>query len=416
MSVDPAHRTTLRAGLLFPGDGTVLRDALLVIEGDRVAEYQAARQHVADIDLRDAAIIPPLVNAHTHLEFSALEHPIPAGSSFADWIRAVIDVRSRRQPYGPRSTASIQRGLAQSRRFGCLQIAEIATTTDDPSDASDEAVGGIQFLELLGITTQRAAAQLSVAEDFLRSREKRSSGRFRAGLSPHAPYSTSMRLVEGAVAISRKYDAPVAMHLAESQEEMRLLARQDGPLADFLIERRIWPPPHIGPTVSAMDYLKLLAEAPLALVIHGNYLSAAERSFVASRPQMSIVYCPRTHAHFGHPKYPLAETIGAGARVALGTDSCASNPDLNIWAEAQFVARHHPTVSPAKVLALVTTDAAEAIGSIAGSIEPGGPANFSVIAGLPAQWSARPDPFATLLADSTYPDRVWSYGREIQLS
>ena len=86
----------------------------------------------------------------------------------------------------------------------------------------------------------------------------------------------------------------------------------------------------------------MLADAPRALVIHGNYLDRDEHEFLAAHAdRMSLVYCPRTHAYFDHPPYPLAELLAAGVRVALGTDSRASNPDLNLLGEMRHVARTH---------------------------------------------------------------------------
>jgi cytosine/adenosine deaminase-related metal-dependent hydrolase len=410
-----AQRTTLRADFLFPGNGDVLRDALLVVEGERIVECRAAAATSADINLGNAAIIPPLVNAHTHLEFSNRDQPVAAGANFAEWLTAVMAERSALRQLDPNSLAAVRRGLDQTRRFGCLHVGEIATTAGDSVSQLEGPVGGVQFLELLGATPDRIAQQLEIAREFLQLRQRVAPGRFRPALSPHAPYSTAMPLVEGAVALARDFNVPIAMHLAETQEEMQLLATQQGPLAEFLIERKIWPPSHLAPNTYVMDYLQVLAQAPRALVIHGNYLSAKERAFIANRSQMSIVYCPRTHAYFGHPQYPLAETLAAGARVALGTDSCASNPDLNIWAEAQFVARKHPAVLPAKLLELVTTSAAEAIGDRPPRLEAGQLASFAVIAGLTSAPSTGHDPFAALLATSTYPAKVWLRGREILL-
>ena len=90
-----------------------------------------------------------------------------------------------------------------------------------------------------------------------------------------------------------------------------------------------------------LDYLRALADSPRALVIHGNYLSGEELAFIGERRErMSLVFCPRTHAYFGHAPYPLERAVSAGARVALGTDSRASNPDLSLLEEMRFVARH----------------------------------------------------------------------------
>ncbi len=131
---------------------------------------------------------------------------------------------------------------------------------------------------------------------------------------------------------------PVAMHLAESREELDLLRDGTGPFQDLLDERSMWDPQAIPLGSRPLDYLRMLADAPRALVIHGNYLDDEELAFLgANRERMSLVYCPRTHAYFFHPPYPLGRALAAGVHVALGTDSRASNPDLSLLEEMRFV-------------------------------------------------------------------------------
>ena len=122
------------------------------------------------------------------------------------------------------------------------------------------------------------------------------------------------------------------MHLAESREELELLADGAATFRELLEERSMWdaaaiPARHRGRSIIC----GVLAEAPRSLVIHGNYLAGDEIAFLGQRREtMSVVYCPRTHAYFGHEPYPLEAMLAAGVRVALGTDSRASNPDLEL--------------------------------------------------------------------------------------
>ncbi len=124
------------------------------------------------------------------------------------------------------------------------------------------------------------------------------------------------------------------MHLAESPEELRLLSHGDGPFRDLLADRSMWDESAIPAGTRPLDYLRMLAAAPKALVVHGNYLSAEELQFLATHAaSMSLVYCPRTHGFFEHSPYPLRQALDLGVRVAIGTDSRASNPDLSLLAE-----------------------------------------------------------------------------------
>jgi cytosine/adenosine deaminase-related metal-dependent hydrolase len=114
---------------------------------------------------------------------------------------------------------------------------------------------------------------------------------------------------------------------------------------------------------SVREFIEALAAAPRSLVIHGNYLTDDEIALAAQHAQrMTVVYCPRTHAYFGHPPYPLARMLAAGVAMAVGTDSRASNPDLSLLEELRQIASRHADVPPAKILELGTLAGARALG------------------------------------------------------
>ncbi len=101
-----------------------------------------------------------------------------------------------------------------------------------------------------------------------------------------------------------------------------------------------------APFRKPIEVLRTLRELPNVLVIHGNYLDAEELDYLAGRDNFTVVYCPRTHSYFGHRRYPITELLRRGIRVALGTDSRASNPDLNLLSDLRHAARHHPEIAP----------------------------------------------------------------------
>jgi cytosine/adenosine deaminase-related metal-dependent hydrolase len=199
-------------------------------------------------------------------------------------------------------------------------------------------------------------------------------------------------LLNRLVSLATQRALPVAMHVAESAEELELLAYGTGPFQALLEERGMWDAAAIPRGSRPMDYLRALGEAPRSLVIHGNYLDAEERSFLAANAgRMSLVYCPRTHAYFGHPPFPLAKLLAAGVRVALGTDSRASNPNLDLLSEMRHVAANGFGVDPLVILRMGTLNGAEALGRAneVGSITPGKLANLVAIR-LPAAGCANP--------------------------
>jgi cytosine/adenosine deaminase-related metal-dependent hydrolase len=360
-------RTVLRTRYLFPVDGPPIADGAVLFDGPTtVAVGQFPIEGKADgatvLDLGSAAILPGLVNAHTHLEFSDLAEPLgEPGLPFADWIRAVVAYRrSRTDAEGQQAIAL---GLDESRRAGVTALGEISTSDWLPPlnepPAVDQMPHVTLFHEVLGLTPERATASRTSADQFLNSS---ATLPIAFGLSPHAPYTVRPELLQYAIAQSAASDFPLAMHLAESPEELELLRSGSGPLRKLLEQFGAWDPTAFVHPARPLDYLKTLAQAARALIIHGTYLDDEEIAFLgANAARMSVVYCPRTHARFKMAPYPLEKLLASGVTVALGTDSRASNPDLNLFEEMRFVATHYP-IDPQDALRMAASNGAKAVG------------------------------------------------------
>jgi len=263
----------------------------------------------------------------------------------------------------------------------------------------------------MGLSEDRHDALLADAEQFIE--HCRALSHVRVGLSPHAPYTVPPVLLERIVQLSLRNNLPVAMHLAETRDELELLRDGSGPLRNMLQDLGAWRDNAIPLATRPMSYLRTLAGVDRALVIHGNYLDVEEIAFVAERrARMSVVYCPRTHAYFGHDRYPLPEMLKAGVRVVLGTDSRASNPDLDLLQDLRFVARRHPHVPPREIMHMATIAAATALGidDRKGSLAVGKDADFVV---LPIDDHATSDPYELVLGANSEVSRVFRAGQQV---
>jgi cytosine/adenosine deaminase-related metal-dependent hydrolase len=170
------------------------------------------------------------------------------------------------------------------------------------------------------------------------------------------------------------------MHLAESPAEAELIASGSGPLRAALDRLGAWPeePP---PLLSAADWISLLARGPRGLVVHGTFLDDAALARLARhRDRLAVVVCPRTTRLLSGVLPPLARLRSAGVRVALGTDSRASNPDLSVLGECRALV-DGGLASPAEALAMATVAGAWALGceKRAGILAPGRPADLVVL-------------------------------------
>ncbi len=419
---------TLWARYVFPVVGEPIRGGGLRIEDERIAACGLNVSHAGGdfCDLGNVAIVPGLVNAHTHLNFSDLTAPLGhRGIRFADWLRLVMQYRrqdrglsqfSRRDghgmaneldrrengavplapPEGDRSMFSADclsakcdfspkngpvpsrlAGLAESLRAGVTALGDIVPPG---APLAVSPAGVTAFLELIAPTTARVAGAVESARSYLAGKSAKGPSR---GLSPHAPYSVRPELLSAAVEMSREHEIPVAMHLAESAEEIELLRDGGGPLREFLEELGAWDASVVRRGSRPLDYLRVLAAAHRALVVHGNYLDDEEIAFVgANRERMSVVYCPRSHDWFAHREYPLEKLLAEGAVVALGTDGRGSSPDLSVFEEMRFAARRHPGVAKADILKMATLSGARALGleALIGSLSPGRRADLAIVA------------------------------------
>lgn len=400
---------SLRAQLVFAIDREPLRDAYVTIRSGQIVAVSQQRPDGPVHDLGDAALMPGLINAHTHLEFQNCPQPLGmAGNSFADWIRAVIDDRRRRVDSDACATsreACIRNGIEESIASGVSAIGEIATGDWESSPYATPNIHATVFHELIAPTESRIASSLSLAGEQIR-RARSSDLRLEVGLSPHTPYTVHPQLVQEIADWCRADQMSLAIHLAESTEELRLLSHGDGPLVDLLKELGAWDGEAIPRGSKPLDYMRQVMAAPRVLLIHGNYLDGAEIDFVAEhRATMSIIYCPRTHDYFGHAPYPLAAMIKAGVRVALGTDSRASNPDLSLWSEVKYVSEQHPDVTGEQLLRIATLNGAESLGiaQTHGSIRSGKLADLAVI---DLTGSSGSDPYERLFKNGSQPRRV----------
>ncbi len=389
--MSPAQELTYGARWIFPIDAPPLERGTITIRAERIVSVEPHGTRQPDFDLGNVATLPGFVNAHTHLDLTGARGLCPPCPDFTQWLRQVIAFRRTRTP--DQVQADIAAGLAEALRFGTTLIGDIAASGARWTLLSDHDGRLVVFLELLGLTASRAEQGLQGAAEWLDQSPTRNRV---AGLSPHAPYSVRRTVYES---LSMK-TSPIATHLAESQAEMELLQSHTGRLVDFLKELNVWDP--TGVVADPLDVIRML---PRGIFVHCNYLDPATPFL----PTQTIVICPRTHAAFGHPHHPFPQFLQRGVRVALGTDSLASNPDLDILAEARFLRRHYPEVAPAMLLRMLTLNGAEALGfdGITGSLTPGKSADLVV---LPLPNDDRSDPH-DLVLDSTLPvERVMFRG------
>ena len=266
----------LQARWIVPVDRPPIEGGVIAIAGEKIAAVGENTSGRPAIDLGDAIILPGLVNAHTHLEFSDLEAPLgEPGMSLPDWIRLVVAHRRIHKADG-----AVAMGLGECARHGTTSVGEIASPGWSQTEIESVPLETTVFLELMGLTRERMAQSLEQSREHM-SRQPAPNARWRKGYSPHAPYSTHVDLIRQTVEfLGSKSAAPMAMHLAESREELEFLRTGRGPFRQLLEDLGAWEAGALAPGGTIADYLSLFAGVERFLLIHGNYLTDDEIEFV----------------------------------------------------------------------------------------------------------------------------------------
>jgi aminodeoxyfutalosine deaminase len=360
-----------------------LPHAAIHLTGNRI-EYLGASNDADEHDLGDVAIIPAWINAHAHLDLSHHRQPVGTpGMSMAAWIALLV--RDRSQAASDLSTVarSWHEGLRQSHAHGVRLVADIVAhdlfatlATPEPTALAASLRSAIPtgidihcFSEVLGLSETRRRECWQRMEGNRRAvvtatgpaREANPS-RFQHAISPHAPYSTPSTLVADLARDAIDNHEGLAMHLAESIDEMQLIDQATGPMRDVLDAIGIPVEPMFPNPMAIDEAIDAIAKARFGLLVHGNHF--AERHFqqIARHRHLTIVHCPRTHAYFGHTECPIASAIKHQVRVALGTDSRASNPDLDPWHEVRWLLDHRSALSPQWIVQAATLHGGDAVG------------------------------------------------------
>jgi cytosine/adenosine deaminase-related metal-dependent hydrolase len=394
---------TITARWVFPVHRPPLEGGLVTLRGDRIVAVQPRGAGPWDVDLGQVALLPGFVNAHTHLDLSGLRGLVSYQGSFTRWLQAVIHHRRTRTP--TQVFADVQAGLQASLASGVTLLGDIAAGGTSWSVVARAPVRAVVFYELLGLPRDRAGQAWAGCLDWLGSHPATTT--CRPGLSPHAPYSVRASLFAACANLARARRLPLATHLMETAEEGDLLQSHQGPFVDFLDQLGVWDPSGFVPEIQAL--LHLNQNVSPTLYAHGNYLDPG----VTLSPGSSIIYCPRTHAFFQHPNHPFRTLLDRGVRIALGTDSLASNPDLSILEEARFLHRRQPDLPGSVLLSLFTRAGAAALGWAheVGTLEPGKSADLVV---LPLPSRQESDPHRLLFDSTCQPLAVLWRGRWVQ--
>ena len=367
----------VRARVVVTMDGAPIKNGAVAVSGDRIVdvgkfpEVSARYSGQKIIDLGEQVLLPGLINAHCHLDYTCLRGKIPRQKSFTDWIRAINTEKSKLSPQD--YIASIREGFAEAKQFGTTTIANLTAFPKLIRQLPGSPIRTWWFAELIDVRSPNRTNELvDSAIESLKFAQN-------YGLAPHALFTASKNLYQRCEQAGK--DVLLTTHLAESREEMEMFRDGSGPLYEFMenIGRDMADCGHETPLerfFKVRDSSNALHSARNDdwLVAHLNELTESDFELLEKvKTKFHVVHSPRSHDYFGHSSFQSERLRRLGFNICLGTDSLASNESLSLFAEMRPFQRREPEISPEKIFEMVTVNPASALRqqNTLGRIRPG---------------------------------------------
>jgi cytosine/adenosine deaminase-related metal-dependent hydrolase len=335
---------------------------------------------IAVEDLGEVALMPGLVNAHCHLDYTGMASMIPAPSSslnFPDWIKSMLSLKAH-WSY-TEFAASWLKGAKQLLDSGCTTVFDIEAVPELLPEAwNSTPLRVISLLEMTGVRSGHQPER--ILRDANQQRQRiGETARCKTGLSPHALYSTPPALLKLVAEKMRAEKIPIAIHLAESEAEWEMYQNARGPLYDWLKSQR--PMDDCGGRSPIQHAHELGLLQPNLLAIHCNYLAPGDAELLAKN-QVTVVHCPRSHAFFKHAPFPYGQLRAASVNIVIATDSLASieakknNLALNLREELRQFTNHNHGIDPNTIVQMVTTNLSQIPSFVGGHLANGSAADL----------------------------------------
>jgi aminodeoxyfutalosine deaminase len=354
----------LRARVVVTMDGPPIPDGAVAIEGNKITAVgpiseltRGSADHVED--LGGVALMPGLINAHCHLDYTILRRAIDPPKSFSAWVQRINAIK---RSLGPEDyLKSIARGFDGCLKWGTTTVCTIESFPELMPHMPAPPIRTWWFYEMIDvrhrITTDDVVAG---ALGFFQNRPGSLSN---FGLSPHAPFTASLELFRLSNDCAQAFSMPLTTHVAESWEEMEMFCEGRGPLYDFLAG--IGRPMQDCSSGSPFSYLwRAGAINARWILVHMNELTAGDFALLESLPRTSrptIVHCPSSHRYFNHTRFAWDRLQQMGVNLCVGTDSLASCDSLSLLGELRLLKKYEPQLSAEALLQCVTHSPARAL-------------------------------------------------------
>lgn len=354
----------VRARTIVTMDGPPIENGAVAIEDNRIVAVGTVPdlQWLSDgpvIDLGDQVLLPGLINAHCHLDYTMMRLAISPPKSFTAWVQRINSLK--RSLDSNDYQAAVQRGFKELRKWGTTSVCNIEAFPELMTRLGPSPLRTWWFYEMIDI--RHRITTEDVVAGALAFFQHRAHSLDSFGLNPHAPYTASLNLFQLANACASSFSMPLTTHLAESAEEFEMFSGARGPLYEFM--HSLQRPMNDCGKGSPFEHLwKNGAVDARWLLAHMNTLTEEDFLILSELPRGAgphIVHCPGSHRYFSHPPFPAKRLHELGVNICLGTDSLASTDTLSLFAEMRLMRHTQPWLRPEQVLRMVTVNSARAL-------------------------------------------------------
>lgn len=366
----PSHQPLiLRSRVVLPVNQPPLENGAVVVSGDRIVEVGRWRNLQGRFsggvtDLGDSILLPGLVNAHCHLDYTHMAGMFPPPKKFTDWIK-LITAEKATWSYTDFAASWIE-GARMLLQTGTTTVADIEAVPELlPEVWEATPLRVLSQIEMTGVRSRRNPDL--ILREALDKIDALPAGRSQASLSPHAPYSTTPKLLRRAATAARRRKLRMATHVAESAAEFEMFFHGSNEMFAWL-KRNHRDMRDCGGRSPVQHLARCNALGAHLLAIHVNYLVPGDADLLA-RNRVHVVHCPRSHDYFRHVEFPRRALAKAGVNLCLGTDSLATvrkypkrDLELNLFLEMRSFAARHPGVNPRQIVQMATVNSARALG------------------------------------------------------
>jgi cytosine/adenosine deaminase-related metal-dependent hydrolase len=405
------------ADCVLPVSAPPIERGAVRVLGTEIAAVEPAASMIAlpgepVVDLGASTLLPGLINAHCHLDFTRFKGLISPRQSFTEWIKTI---NALRRSFGTHDyITAIAEGFELLAHNGTTTVANIEAFPELLPHLPVPPLRTWWFLELIDVRTRIMEDDMLLGALSFFDQHPEWPGGF--GLSPHAPYTASVDLYRLARTCGEKYGMLSTTHIAESVEEHEMFSHARGPLYDFLAG--------LGRDNSDCGQGSALSHlvehgviGPGCIIAHLNYLQDYDYELVA-RSGASVVHCPKCHTYFGHAPFPMKALREHGINVCLGTDSLASNNSLDMRAEMREAQTLHG-LGDRDVLEMVLLNGARALGQAGklGELSIGATADLVAFPHATAENGAPVDdcPYRRVIQSRDEPVLLLVNGRDVRI-